>query len=256
MKYNRFLPLLIPFLTFLTLQLYFFSPRLIYLALGLITLFFLFLIRQFLKSSAIKENWWNILILPLCFSGGLMAMSVLFANRLIVQLLFLFDFIFLYFYFRAIYFYLLKLRNYQKQSLQNLSSYGNFLAFYFMISALFGFQVYLNIKITYLVLIVFIFTALIVYQVFWSNQIKIRENLLFLFIIIMAIVELSWVASFLTLSFYVLGMIIAVSYYIIIGISRFYLLGILNRKLVKMYLIFGFSSIIVVLLTSRWIMGR
>jgi len=64
---------------------------------------------------------------------------------------------------------------------------------------------------------------------------------------------LAWAASFTSLSFYILGLILAVCYYILIGLIRFYLLGRLTRQTIKLYLIFGLSSIFLVLLTAKWI---
>jgi len=64
---------------------------------------------------------------------------------------------------------------------------------------------------------------------------------------------LAWSVSFLTLSYYVLGLIVAICYYVLIGLVKAYLLDNLSAKTVKWYLIFGFLALILVLLTARWI---
>jgi hypothetical protein len=253
MKNNRLLPLLAPLSIYLLLQVYFFWPKMMYLSLAAIILIFLFLIRQFIVENGHKERWWNLFFWPACLILSLVVFSTLIPNGFIIQILFLFAFFMLSAYFKTVYFYLVKTKNYRQDSLENLSSYGNFLSFYFAASAIYGFQVFLSVDIRYLMAILLVFTSAVVLQVFWANRIGVKENLYFLFIIVLVMVELAWAASFLTLSFYILGMIIAVSYYMLIGMVRFYILGNLNARLAKLYLIFGFLSITAVLLTSRWL---
>jgi len=72
-------------------------------------------------------------------------------------------------------------------------------------------------------------------------------------LVCLVLVELAWSISFLTLSYYILGLILAICYYILIGLVRFYLLGTLDKKIAKLYLIYGFGALLIVLLTSRWI---
>jgi hypothetical protein len=253
MKNNRLLPLLAPLSVYTLLQIYFFWPKMMYLCLAAIILVFLFLIRQFILENGQKEKWWNLFFWPACLIVSLVVFSTLIPSRFIVQILFLLAFFMLSAYFKTTYFYLVKVRNYKEQSLENLSSYGNFLSFYFAASSIYGFQVFLNADTRYLMAILLAFTVAIVLQVFWSNKIAIKENLYFLFMIALVMIELAWAASFLTLSFYILGMIIAVSFYMLIGMVKFYIKGILNARLCKLYLIFGFCSIAAVLLTSRWL---
>ena len=67
------------------------------------------------------------------------------------------------------------------------------------------------------------------------------------------LIEIAWSLSFWPLSYYILGLVMAIFYYIIIGIVRFYLLNELDRKIIKLYLVFGFLGITLVLLTARWL---
>lgn len=257
MKINRFLPILVPLFSFFLFQILFFWGKMIFIVLVLLNLLYLFTIRQFVLQSGFKDKWYNIIIWPFCFLLGTVIFCVLIPRSLfgdlLIQFIFLINSFFSYYYFKAIYLFLIKARGEKSQTLQNLSSYGLFLACYFFVSGIYGLQVFLNIKTAYLMLAVLLFLSLIVYQVFWSNKIDYKKNFHFLLIVILVLVELCWAVSFLTLSFYILGMVVAVSYYILIGMLRFYLTGKLNARLVRIYLIFGFSSIAIVLFTSRWI---
>ena len=253
MKYNRFLPLLIPIAVFFLLQIFYFNPRLLYLIVVLVLLLFFFTTRQFTLASSKEKKWWNYIILPFSFFASLIIFSTMIPSKLLVQILFIINTVFLYYYFRSIFFNLIKEDYYQKFSLENLSSYGNFLAVYFWASSLYGLQVFLSIQTWPLMIGLLLIIALIAYEVMWANNIDLREGVVYIILICLVLTEIAWSASFLTLSFYILGLILAVCYYIIIGLTRFYLLKSLTPKLIKMYLIFGLSSLAIVLFTARWI---
>jgi len=87
----------------------------------------------------------------------------------------------------------------------------------------------------------------------WANRIDLKIGFFYILIISLVLTELTWSASFLTLNFYILGLILAVCYYILIGLTRFHLLDKLTKRLVKLYLFYGFGSILIVLLTANWV---
>ncbi|MCK4540393.1 hypothetical protein KAU09_04530 [Candidatus Parcubacteria bacterium] len=253
MRLNRYLPLATPFLALIFLEFYSFNAGIIYIMLVFLFFLFFFTIRQLIVESGKNENVWNYCILPFLFLSSGVMFSTLMPHGYLVQILIIIIFLFLNFYFRSIYEFLLKPNNYKKDSLENFSSYGNFLALYFFASSVYGFQSFLGIDVWSIMFFLLLVIILIVYQVFWANKILTKANLLYIIILPLVYIELAWSISFLTLSFYILGMILAVSYYIGIGIVRFYLIGKLDAQIIKMYLIFGFFSILTVILTARWI---
>ena len=252
MKYNRFLPLLISVLILIFSEIFFFWPQMIYVILVLAVLLFFFTIRQFTKASLKHESEWNFLILPTCFFVGLVVFSTMIPNKLLVQLLFVLNIIFLYYYFRSIYYYLIKTDSYHGYSLENISSYGNFLAFYFIASAVYGLQAFLDISVWFLMIIMLIAIGLIVYQGIWANKIDIRIGFFYILLACLVLVELAWSASFLPLSFYIIGLVLSICYYMLVGLVKFYLLEKLDKRTIKLYLVFGFISIFTVLFTARW----
>lgn len=253
MKYNRFLPLLVVVFVAALSEIFFFWPQMIYVILVLAILLFFFVARQFTKASSENESWWNYLILPAFFFSSLIVFSAMIPNRFLVQLLFILNIIFLYIYFRTIYYCLIKTDYYRDYSMENLSAYGNFLTFYFISSAVYGFQSFLNISVWFLIIIMLVATGLIVYQVMWINKIDIQIGFFYILLICLVIAELVWAASFLPLSFYILGLFLSICYYMLIGLAKFYLLAKLEKKVIKLYLGFGFFSILIVLFTSRWL---
>ncbi|MCK5416507.1 hypothetical protein KAI92_03710 [Candidatus Parcubacteria bacterium] len=249
----RFLPLLIPIIIGFLFELFYWKPKLIYYILILIVFLFYYTIRKFLKFSKVKESLIGLLVLPVYFTIGLVVFSTMVSNKVLVQFLFFINIVFLYFYFLSIYNYLLNVDKYKKGSLENFSSHGNFLSIFFIASSVYGLQSLVGISIVKLFFVLLLALLSIVYQVVWANKIDKRIGGMYILIACLVMIELAWALSFLTLSFYVLGLILAIYYYTLIGLVRFYLLGDFRKQIVKLYLIFGLSSIIVVLLTSRWI---
>lgn len=253
MRINRFLPLITPGLSFILTEVFFFKPKMIYFSAALIGLLILFTVRQFTVVSKKDEKWWEYAILPFLFTGNLIVFSTLMSNSFLTQVLFVINLVFSYLYFRSIYYYLMEHSKYKENSMQNFSSYANFLSVYFLASAMYGLQAFLNAPVWLLMVIILLEICLIVYQVFWANKIDLRMGFFYIIISGLVLLELAWAISFLTLSYYILGLILVVCYYILIGLVRFYLLGTLSGTQIKHYLIFGFSSILVVLLTARWL---
>jgi hypothetical protein len=252
MKYNRFLPLIVPMLALVLLEVYYFKHSLIYVTTVITLLALFFAIRQFLIAGNSSDRWYNYFISPAVLLLGSMAFSTMVVGSWLVQILLIGVTVWLYYYLRMLYVYLIHFNLRQKEGLKNFSTYGNFLSFYFIISSLYGIRAFLDYDVWPLMLIFLVATLLIIYQLFWINGVKWREGSFYILLLTLVLTELAWATTFLTLSFYILGLIIAIAYYILTGLTRFYLQGELDKKIVKSYLIFGLTSILIVLLSARW----
>lgn len=252
MKYNRFLPLIIPIAILAISEIYFFNNSLIYASLVISFLLIFFAIRQFIIAGNSSEVWYNFFISPAMLYGSLIFFTTFIVGKSFVQLTIFASIILLYVYLRMLYVYLVNFNLRQHDGLENFSSYGNFLAFYALSSSLYGIRSFLNFPVWPLMIIFLIAAVLLVYQNFWINGAKFKMNSFYTLIIALVLTELAWSITFLTLSFYILGLIISVCYYILVGITRFYLKNDLDNKVIKWYLIFGLLSIFVVLLSARW----
>lgn len=253
MKLNRLWPLLIPLLVFALAEMYFFYPKLIYVAAVLANLFIFFAVWQFSRYSEIDKRWWNYLILPAVMSTTVMAYSVFISSKFLIQLLFIFNLVFLYLYLRQVYYYLLKPAAYKVFSIENLSSYINWLTFFFLAATVYGLQSFLNLPVSWLALIMLGVTALIVYQIIWANKIELKIGLPYILISCLILVELSWSISFLPFNYNISGLGLAICYYVIIGLVKNHLLDKLDATKVKMYLILGSVSLFLILFTAKWL---
>lgn len=252
MKYNRLLPLIIPFVCFIWLEIYYFRHGLIYVSSVLLLLLLFFAIRQFLIAGSSSERWYNYYITPAILSVSTIAFTTMLSSGWLVQLFLIGIVVLIYFYLRLLYIYLVNFNLQKKESLENFSAYGNFLAFYFLSSFLYGIRAFLNFSVWPLMLIFLAAAVLIIYEIFWINSINLKVGSFYVLLLSLVLTELAWALTFLTLSFYILGLIITIGYYILIGLTKFYLKGQLDKKIIKLYLIFGFTSVLIVLLSARW----
>ncbi|MCK4554591.1 hypothetical protein KAU19_06575 [Candidatus Parcubacteria bacterium] len=253
MHFNRLLPLIIPLLTLILFEIFFFNPKMIYVVLVLVNLLIFFAVWQFAKYSDTNKDWWNFLILPALMSTAVMVYTILLSNKFVVQLLFVLNIILLYFYLRYIYYYLVRPAAYKAFSIENISSYGNFLIFFLVATTIYGMQAFLSIQTWLLMIIMLAATGLIVYQVMWANKIDFGKGLIYILISCLIILELSWSISFLPLNHHIAGLIIAICYYMLIGLVRHFLLDKLDKKIIRLYLGFGLTSLFIILITARWL---
>ncbi|MDP2708900.1 MAG: hypothetical protein Q8O93_02515 [bacterium] len=253
MKLNRLLPLLIPLIVLALDELYFFYPKLIFIAAALIGLALFYAVWQLGATSQVDREWWNYLILPAITSVGVVAYSVFLSSKTVIQLLFIFNLAFLYLYLRYIYYYLLWPVDYQAFSMENLSSYVSWFSFFLAASVIYGLQSFLNLPVLGLILVLLAVMILIIYQIFWVNKIDWRAGLPYILVSCLILIELAWSISFLPFNYNISGLALAICFYAAVGLTKNHLLDKLDAKKVKMYLILSAVSIILVLTTARWI---
>ena len=253
MTLNRLLPLLAPLASYGLAQMYFFYPKLIYLAVILINLLIFFTVWRFGAASQVDREWWNYLILPAVMSIAIMAYSVFLNSRPVIQLLFVLNSAFLYSYLRQIYYYLLKPSSYEAFSIDNISSYASWLSFFFLSATIYGLQSFLNFSIFSLALVVLAATALISYQIIWVNKIELKKALPYILISCLILVDLCWSISFLPFNYNISGLSLAICFYAVSGLIKNQLLDKLDAARVKMYLTLGLASLFLILFTARWI---
>ncbi|MFH1823053.1 MAG: hypothetical protein ABH830_05130 [Patescibacteria group bacterium] len=251
-KYSRILVLVTPIIIWLFLLFILVWPKIFYFSIIFNTFLIFLSVWLFIKNSQDKKDWWNFSLLPVLFHISIAFYATLLNQRIIVHLLYILVFIFTYFYFRNIYAFLVKPDTYKPRTLENISSYGNFLVIFFSFATIYGLQSFLNSPVWLLMLISIFFISLVVYNVIWANKIDYKIGLIFILICTLILVEIGWSLSFLPLNYNVLGLIIAICYYMLIGLVRFYLNNNLVKNILKVYLSLGIITIIIILFTASW----
>ncbi len=243
----RFFLILTPFFTLLLSEIFFFQVKFFYWCLILINLIVGYSIYKVSGLSLKNKNLGRHLILPFFFLNGLCFYLLLSSNTGIIQFLILILIFFVYYYLRQIY---LGNRGEIKVRWDNLSYYFSFLALFFVFSFIYGSEG--SLFSTTSLSIFFIITVLfLTYQVFWAQELLEKRNYVFIFLIGLVLIELAWVFFYLPFSYNIGGLVIAIFYYLILGMVRLHLKGALNKRKIKFYLSLSLGCIALILLTAR-----
>lgn len=251
MHYHKASILITPLLILGLYEIFYLNPPFIYIGLFISNLLVAYTIRNLARSWNIK-NWWDYCILPVFFISSLAIYTSLLINDILIQVLFIANFLFIFYYFKNLYFYFGKQAKY-RYIIQNFSSYGNFLIVFFLAAVIFGLQAFLDVPLWLLIGIFTVVMLLVIYEVLVTNEIEIRPRLHFIFLLTLLMAEFAGAVYFFPFNYNVLGLIVAICYYISIGIIKFHLKNSLNPQAIKLYLTAGIASIVVVLLTTQWL---
>ena len=268
MKIDGFLPIIAPLFYLILLESIFFVLKIFFktplsliftiaLVLLVMILLLVFSVYRILKLGQQKWTCFGPYLLPLYLSLSVVMICFLLpirdlGDRLIIHLILAISALIIHFYFRLLYDRYINTARYRKHSLTYISSYANFIAIYLIASSAFGLQTFLNISTSLGIMIISLAVLASTYQSMWANSIPFKPSLFYVVIICLLIFELSWSVSFLTLSFYILGLLIAIVYYVLAGLARFQINKELNKTIIKTYLSLGVISLFAVLLTARW----
>ncbi len=252
MTRTNILLLITPIIIFIAWEIFFYFPNFIYLIFGINVFLISFTIFYSKKANQSSTRLFNFLIFPILFQLALGLYALISLSYSLIHFLFVFNSLFLYFYLRFCFFYFLKSDVHKYEGITNISSFGNFFLFFLLSSAIYGLESFLNIPVWILSLVMVFVTFFVVYEVLWANKIDVKREIFYVCLICLILIELFWTLLFLPFNYNILGAVLAICYYMMIGITRHYLHQRLNKRLVKMYLGFGFSSIIIIILTAKW----
>lgn len=141
---------------------------------------------------------------------------------------------------------------YQKYSLANIANYFNLITLFLFNASLFLLLIFLQFPLWLAIILNFLATALLTYQTFWINRFKFDRSWSYIFCLPLISAELFWTASFLPLSIYNQALLIILAYYLMIGLARNNLLGILDKKVVGRYAGVAAGCLAVILLTAKY----
>ncbi len=246
------LSLITPFFLFLSAELIEFFPGSIYYLLPLANALVIFTVYGMVRNSSFYGRL-DFLIFPLVFLNGSIASLLILNSRFLAQGLIFFSAGMIWYYIKSVYFFHHKPIFYKTFQISNISVYGNFLSIFFFSSALFGIRSFLNWPVWGIILVLTFLFLLVIYQLNWAHKIPLADSGVHILADSLILVEIAWSLSFLPLRFYILGLLLSAAYYIITGLTRHYLLGTLAAKNVKAYLGVGLFSVIIILLSARWI---
>ncbi len=194
----------------------------------------------------------NFLTLPLIFTISTNAFLVFINEKFLYFFIVVISAIFIFLYFETNLLYLYYPSKYLINSKENTSQYIIILNNFFLFSSLYGFLIFLNIKIWILILIATIISMLLIDFSEWHNKVK-PENLLWNILISgLIIAEFFYVISFLPSNIYLNGIIITSIFYLIDKFNISKSKGELNKTLIIKQSLFIIIILSILLATARW----
>jgi hypothetical protein len=250
---NRFFSLILAILIFIGFEVLFKKPDWIYF----LILYFIFvtaaLIWQAIGKGLITFGArWKFLITPLSLVLSGLFFIIFLENLFLKHFLAILISILVGFFLENIIIYIYFHERYQASSLENISNYLNLISIFFFTSSIFGVFSFLNISLWLLTILILVIVALLIYETMWINKFFSFKKWIYILVISLISVETFWAVTFLPVSFYVSGAILTIVYYILSGLSRNYLLGILDKRILKRYLIVSIIVLILILGTAKW----
>lgn len=253
MKYQRFVPILVPLLVWFLNQAFFSEPGLFYISLALGALLIVLSVWYLVPKD--KAFWLPYIIPPLLFFIGFSGYSAVLVGNLWLQLIGLMIIWFLFSYFRSLYYYFTAPGKQLEWTarLNNLLLSGGFLTAFVTMAFLFDLPAFFDWPLYFLLPASALLSGLLFFQfhLFPTEGERPTTNLSWLSILVLT--ELTGIFSLLPLNFNLLALFFAIAFYFCLAIIRLAENGILHRRALKLPLILGLIIIILLLLTARWL---
>lgn len=228
------------------------NPSLIYLFCLLSIFLVLVTIFSFVKMKNIKE-FFMFIITPALLIVSEFALVLFFESIWLIIIVPIIFNSFLGIFLENIYLRFYKAEKFQDYTFGNISGFLNIFIMFSFSTALYGFIRFLGFEVWVASLAVLSITILTTLQNIWMIHYHfIEKGLVYIYVIPLIILEIFWIMNFLPSSIYVNGFIIAVIYYICIGLAKNQLLGIADKNIFIRYLAIGCIAIAIVFMTAKW----
>ncbi len=246
--------LLFVVIIFFILELHLFSTKLFFISLPIINICFI------VHSIKFSKNLSNA-ILPSILASSVSSFTILLENKIIIQILLTSATFFLFWFYNLQSTFLSKRTFDSTSNYKNITLYGNFIAFYFSSSFIYGLLAYLSLNLFWLLILLTPLIALLIYNALntislekkYINSINKTNNIKILwFIICIATVELACIIAFLPFNYMTLGLILSLCNYVTIGLTQHHIKGTLSRHNIQLYISVGLIGIILTTITTRW----
>ncbi len=141
---------------------------------------------------------------------------------------------------------------YQAYALEYLSLVLTLVGVFFLVSAGFGAQLFLQLPVWLPAIAVFLATAITTLGVFWVSKIDLRSSRGFALMIAVVMTEFYIALSMLPTSFLANAAAFTCGLYLLLGLSRAHHLERLSKEVLRQYLIVGGGLLVLVFATARW----
>lgn len=250
--FNRIIPALSAIIIFILLEKLFQTPKQIFWITFVVVAFSILSIWQLTDRKLLSKKFWQFIITPvLLLTSGILSLS--FLEGVIIRQIFLVILVVaVWTYLEVVYLWLHFRPKYQPHSLENISTHLNLLTIFLTASGLYSLIIFFGLSLWALIVIFAIISTLLTHQMVWASGTTLKSEWPYVVVISLAVLQVFVIVSFLPTSIYVGGMLVTLSYYVMTGISRNWLLDIKDKKVIKRYLVISSIFLILILLTAKW----
>jgi hypothetical protein len=142
--------------------------------------------------------------------------------------------------------------SYQPYALENISSYLNLIAAFFLYASFFSLRLFLSWPLSVTALLTAGFTALLAYQMSWVNKLAWKRSLPFILVLALVQAEAFLTIQFLPTVSAVNALLLATVLYALISLTRLHLLSGLERRFVQRYVGIATTVFVITIFTARW----
>ncbi|MCF7820403.1 MAG: hypothetical protein K9M44_02950 [Candidatus Pacebacteria bacterium] len=243
----------LPWILLLLFELIYFQPEWFYYLLILSNLVLIVSVWLFSKDLSKKFLVFKLLILPWLFLNFTLFYAIISVSSFLTQATFVISAFLLFLYFQASF-----KKYYQPLAksifkIGELSFFLSFLAVFLASASVFGLKSFLNFPSWQLIIFLAPIIFLLLLQLFWFQGLKAKSNIYTLLILLLLLLEIIWGASFLTFSYLMIGLIVAISFYVLAGITIAFENLSLDKRSLRYYINFALIGFLLIFLSSRWL---
>jgi len=250
---ERILPFFSSFLILLDFELTLLRPKLIYEFVGISFIIIFFTIFQFTGHNLKKKEFWHFLTISFFLIIATFLFLIFLETNLFKQLLIIFCTFLAWLYLENLFIFHRRSVFHQAYSIENISSYIGLFSAFLLYSSSFALRVFLLYPVWLLTILSAIITFILTYQNFWVHKIEFKKYQTYLIFLSLICAELIWAIFNLPTSYLVGGMIMTMVFYVLVNLSRLYILGSLEKKVISRYLTIAIFVIILLLATAQWL---
>lgn len=252
MKFNVFLPLIFSVAMLVIIIAVLTTPQLLIYFVVILLLLSFFISWSFAKEAKHMQGLWQFTILPIVTNLITVGYLMIQSDKLIIYVLCAFLLVFNYIYWRYLYFYLNNPSRYQSFSLEYLSFYINFALAFFLSTSVFGLRSFLDLSLSWSLLIMSVCLLLILYQFNWICKYQKKISLVYMLVLWAVLIEFFIVLLYLPLNHNTLGFIWSVGYYLLSVVVNDKLKDKLNSSRLRIYILVSVLCVLVTMISARW----
>ena len=159
----------------------------------------------------------------------------------------------LFFYIEHLFHYLHLPTRYQAYTLEHLSLVLNILTIYFISVVGFGARMFLSIPLWFACVVFFLVAFFVIFDMLWVSKVEAKMAWPYAIAGTVLATEIFAAVSFLPTGFYVNAAILAVFFYLFLGLTRAHFLDALTHTLVRRYLAIASFLFVIIMGTAQWL---